>query len=119
MYKVCLVNVFDRIRVRQLTLVSLNIDFYINSEPRFGLVLASTTESVLQKFRKTFSLKFQQKKQGGSKESCGSDVGDNLSEILAEPSEEESPQHVPSLPLSPSSNCPNDSKDENTEQKYR
>ncbi|XP_049821611.1 uncharacterized protein LOC109604696 isoform X2 [Aethina tumida] len=80
---------------------------------------ASTTESVLQKFRKTFSLKFQQKKQGGSKESCGSDVGDNLSEILAEPSEEESPQHVPSLPLSPSSNCPNDSKDENTEQKYR
>ncbi|KAJ8919125.1 hypothetical protein NQ315_012110, partial [Exocentrus adspersus] len=72
------------------------------------------TESVLQKFRKTFSLRFQKK---GSKESCNSDTGETLSEILGEPSEEESsPRHVPSAI---SSTCQIDSKDEHSEQKYK
>lgn len=50
----------------------------------------NTTESVLQKFRKTFSLRFQKK---GSKDSCGSDLVDTLTEYIGEPSEEDSPHH--------------------------
>lgn len=54
-------------------------------------VTSPTTESVLQKFRKTFSLRFPQRKS--SKDSCASE--DTASE--AAPSEEESsPRHVTS-----------------------
>lgn len=45
----------------------------------------------MQKFRKTFSLRFQKK---GSKDSCVSDLGDTLTEYIGEPSEEDSPQRV-------------------------
>ncbi|KAK9746793.1 RhoGEF domain [Popillia japonica] len=66
-------------------------------------------ESVLQKFRKTFSLRFQKK---GSKETGSSDLGDVLPDIQADPSEDDS--------------CPTgysgrslDVKDEQSEQKYK
>lgn len=72
----------------------------------------TTTESVLQKFRKTFSLRFQKK---GSKDSCSSEAAEPFSEILGEPSEEDSPQRVPSL----TSTNNIDAKEENSEQKYR
>lgn len=72
------------------------------------------TESVLQKFRKTFSLHFQ--KRGGSKESGSCDIGDAANEILPDPSEEDSPQHQPHVP---GSNTHLESKEEPTEQKYR
>ncbi|KAF2884831.1 hypothetical protein ILUMI_21340 [Ignelater luminosus] len=71
----------------------------------------TTTESVLQKFRKTFSLRFQKK---GSKDSCSAEVAEPFSEVLGEPSEEDSPQRVPSL----SSTNNIDAKEENSEQKY-
>jgi hypothetical protein len=75
-------------------------------------ILAPTaTESVLQKFRKTFSLRFHQKK--ASRDSCTSDIGEALSEILGEPSEEESLSHAPSASTTA------DSKDEQPEQKSR
>jgi hypothetical protein len=78
----------------------------------FVSILAPTaTESVLQKFRKTFSLRFHQKK--ASRDSCTSDIGEALSEILGEPSEEESLSHAPSASTTA------DSKDEQPEQKSR
>ncbi|XP_017779219.1 PREDICTED: rho guanine nucleotide exchange factor 4-like [Nicrophorus vespilloides] len=71
----------------------------------------NATESVLQKFRKTFSLRFQ--KKGSKESSCASDIGETLSEILGEPSEEEvSPQHQVLQ-----SNEPKEG--EQTEQKHR
>ncbi|KAK4883196.1 hypothetical protein RN001_006515 [Aquatica leii] len=73
---------------------------------------ASASESVLQKFKKTFSLRFQKK---GSKECCNIDLTEQFSEVLREPSEEDSPQRVPSL----AETNPTDVKEENTEQKYR
>lgn len=67
----------------------------------------------MQKFRKTFSLRFQKK---GSKESGSSDLGETLSEILGEPSEEDSPQHVPCVSTSVTQL---DSKEDSADQKYR
>lgn len=73
-------------------------------------------EGVLQKFRKTFSLRFYKK---SSKESGSSDLGETLSEMLGdEPLEEKSLQHVPSV--SSSSMQLDDAKEkESTEQKHR
>lgn len=69
-------------------------------------------EGVLQKFRKTFSLRFYKK---GSKESGSSDLGETLSDILGE---DESLQHVPSA--SAASIAQMDAKEEeSTEYKHR
>nr|XP_008197973.1 PREDICTED: spermatogenesis-associated protein 13 isoform X1 [Tribolium castaneum] len=55
---------------------------------RRNLPATTSTESVLQKFRKTFSLRFHPKKQSSSnRDSC--DLGEALSEMLGEPSEDE------------------------------
>ncbi|XP_030760452.1 uncharacterized protein LOC115885626 [Sitophilus oryzae] len=79
--------------------------------------LAPTAESVLQKFRKTFSLRFPQRKL--SKDSCGSE--DTASE--ANPSEEDSsPAHVPSAASSGGRlNADSEGQEEHTagDQKYR
>lgn len=71
-------------------------------------------EGVLQKFRKTFSLRFYKR---GSKESGSSDLGETFSEILGEPAEDESVRHVSSETASV---APLDAKeDESTEHKHR
>lgn len=94
------------------------IHYFILLNTSFGYMklkqfsFSAHSESVLQKFRKTFSLRFQKR---SSKESGSSDLGETLSEILGEPSEEESPQHVPSVSTS---NTQLDAKEEPTEQKY-
>ncbi|XP_022919808.2 uncharacterized protein [Onthophagus taurus] len=72
-----------------------------------------TTESVLQKFRKTFSLRFQKK---GSKESCSTDFGENLQEVQDQ--EEETIQQR-SHSVSPSGSQLVEVKDEHPEQKYK
>lgn len=73
------------------------------------LILNIFPESVLQKFRKTFSLRFQKK---GSKESCSSDYADGF----IDQSEEDSPQHVPTAPPEP---IAAQKEAESSEQKYR
>ncbi|KAK9884655.1 hypothetical protein WA026_007498 [Henosepilachna vigintioctopunctata] len=71
------------------------------------LKFPSTAESVLQKFKKSISLRFQKK---GSKDSS-IDQGQVVPEISGEPSEEDI--------TAPSSSQQSDSKDEQTEQKPR
>lgn len=72
-----------------------------------------STESVLQKFRKTFSLRFHQKK--GSKESCNAEPGEAappVPEDPPEPTEEDnlsSPRHVPT----------SDIKDDQKDKEYK
>lgn len=84
--------------------------------PRFRIIVflvpGQSTESVLQKFRKTFSLRFQGKK--GSKENFSVEPGD-----ISEPLEDETQHHQPSAGSSTSQF--EDMKDESlpTEQKYR
>ncbi|XP_064214036.1 uncharacterized protein RhoGEF3 isoform X2 [Tribolium castaneum] len=56
---------------------------------RRNLPATTSTESVLQKFRKTFSLRFHPKKQSSSSNRDSCDLGEALSEMLGEPSEDE------------------------------
>ncbi|KAF7267803.1 hypothetical protein GWI33_018997, partial [Rhynchophorus ferrugineus] len=85
----------------------------LNIEPK-----SPNTESVLQKFRKTFSLRFPQRKS--SKDSCGSE--DTASEAV--PSEEESsPARAPSTASSAGrfgvENEDDKEEQRTVEQKYR
>lgn len=81
----------------------------------YFLLFAVNQEGVLQKFRKTFSLRFYKK---SSKESGSSDLGETLSEILAEPNEEDPLDDVPSASAS-STQLDNAKEDDSTEQKPR
>lgn len=88
------------------------------------LIAGGTAESVLQKFRKTFSLRFQ-KKGSGSKESCNSTELGDLG--YGDPSEEDSPvhqtaphpAHTPTPPSTSLQDVRNDPQPDNTEQKHR
>lgn len=104
----------------QPTLSSHVSHFHTNSTNKIAfLFTGQTTQSVLQKFRKTFSLHFQSKK--GSKEGCITDASENLSEAVCEPSEDElSPRHHASA--SSSTGNLDDQKEEphnTSEQKYK
>lgn len=79
----------------------------------FFFLLGHGAESVLQKFRKTFSLRFQKK---SSKESS-TDLGEALPDIQADPTEDDSPLHIQTAPSS--TNTSLDAKDEPSEQKYK
>lgn len=76
--------------------------------------LATTAESVLQKFRKTFSLRFQKK---GSKETSSTDIGEVLPEGLPVTCDIDSPLHLPSVTASAGIHV--DAKEEPPEQKYK
>lgn len=79
------------------------------------LLFVVNQEGVLQKFRKSFSLRFYKR---GSKESGSSDLGETLSEILGEPAEDGGSIH--SVPSASASITQLDAKEEESiEHKHR